>query len=89
MVLRLRAVGLTEDHSCKFPITQNEMGDALGLSLVHVNRTLQDLRSAGLVELKAKSLMIPDLDALQRAGLFNPTYLHLDRDGQHLDANQD
>jgi hypothetical protein len=40
------AVGLVEDHTCKLPITQSEFGDALGLSTVHVNRTLQEIRKA-------------------------------------------
>ncbi len=64
------------------------MGDAIGLSTVHVNRTLQDLREAGLVIWKGKQVTIPDLEALKAAALFNPNYLHLDLEGQALDANQ-
>jgi Crp-like helix-turn-helix domain len=52
-----------------------------------VNRTLQELRSRGLIILKGKRLTIPDLDALQRVALFNPNYLHLEHEGAHLDAN--
>jgi DNA-binding transcriptional regulator LsrR (DeoR family) len=69
-------------------MTQAELADALGLSVVHTNRVLQDLRAQGLVTLKGKTLVIPDLDALMAAGLFNPNYLHLDRDGQAFDANE-
>jgi CRP-like cAMP-binding protein len=87
LFLRLRAVGLTEGERCDLPITQAEMADATGLSTVHVNRTLQELRGAGLVVLKGGALSIPDLPALQDATLFNPNYLHLDREGRHLDAN--
>ena len=45
---RLRAVGL-ERHAYQLPITQPELGDATGLSTVHVNRTLQELRGNGLM----------------------------------------
>lgn len=86
--LRLRSVGLAEGETCPFPITQNDLGDAMGISNVHVNRTLQALRGAGLVELKSRRLTIPNLPALQAASLFNPNYLHLDHEGRHLDANE-
>jgi CRP-like cAMP-binding protein len=85
--LRLRAVGMTDGDTCAFPPTQAELAAALGLSAVHVNRTLQELRSAGLIVLRDKTLTIPDLEALERAALFNRNYLHLDREGAHLDAN--
>ena len=86
LFLRLRAVGLTDGDSCAFPITQVELGYATGLSNVHVNRTLQELRAAGLVVLKDRVLTLPRLPALMRAGLFNPNYLHLDREGRDFDA---
>lgn len=85
--IRLRVVGLTNGNGCELPITQAELGDALGLSFVHVNRTLQELRGTGLITLKAKTLVLHDLPALQDVALFNPNYLHLDHDGQALDAN--
>jgi len=81
LFIRLRGVGLANEHGCDLPMTQAELADALGLSVVHTNRVLQDLRAQGLVTLKGKTLVIPDLDALMAAGLFNPNYLHLDRDG--------
>jgi CRP-like cAMP-binding protein len=87
MFFRLRAVGLVDGDSCEFPLTQNDLGDAMGLTPVHVNRTLQELRQQGLVEVERRQLRIPDLEALIRAGQFNPNYLHLDREGRHLDAN--
>ena len=88
MYLRLRAVGLAENGSCDFPITQNDLAEATGLTPVHVNRTLQELRRDGLIELAHKRLTIPDLDKLMNASLFNPNYLHLDHEGAHLDANE-
>jgi CRP-like cAMP-binding protein len=85
--LRLRAIGLTDGNSCDLPITQSELGDALGLSHVHTNRTVQELRGQGLITLTGKILVIHDLPALQDLALFNPNYLHLDRDGRAYDAN--
>jgi len=79
MVSRLQAVGLVQDHICELPITQSELGDALGISTVHVNRTLQDLRSAGLITLRGGSLEVLDWDGLKRAADFDATYLHQDR----------
>jgi CRP-like cAMP-binding protein len=84
---RLRIVGRTENGSCAFPLTQMDLADATGLTAVHVNRTLQELRRQGLIELQGKRLNIPDLGALERVSMFNPNYLHLDREGRHLDAN--
>jgi CRP-like cAMP-binding protein len=78
LFLRLRTVGLTQGSSCELPITQAKFAEATGLTLVHLNRMLQELRAANLVVLKSKTLTIPDLGALMSAALFNPAYLHLD-----------
>ena len=74
---RLRAVGLTTGDVCNLPVTQEQIGDALGLSTVHVNRTLMDLRSGGMIELEKGRLTILDWKSLAEAGQFDPTYLHL------------
>jgi CRP-like cAMP-binding protein len=87
LFLRLRAVGLTDGDTCPMPITQNEIADAMGQTSVHVNRTLQEMRSMGLIILKGKRLTILDMDRLQRVALFNANYLHLENEGAHLDAN--
>jgi CRP-like cAMP-binding protein len=79
LFLRLRAVGLTQGSSCELPITQAKLAEATGLTLVHLNRMLQELRAANLVVLKSKTLTIPNLETLISAALFNPNYLHLDR----------
>jgi CRP-like cAMP-binding protein len=79
LFLRLRGVGLTQGNRYELPVTQSDLGEATGLSTVHVNRTLKDLRAANLIVLKGKTLTIADLEALMRASLFNPNYLHLDR----------
>lgn len=77
MLVRLRAVGLVNGYSCKWPITQAEIGDALGITTGHVNRVLQQMRADGLIELQGSRLNIPDWDKLKKAGDFEPTYLHL------------
>ena len=85
--LRLRLAGLTREDSCDFPLTQADLADAMGLSKVHVNRTLQELRSAELIILKGKILIVPNLEQLMNVGLFNANYLHIDHEGRQLDAN--
>ena len=77
-LVRLTAVGLAEDHACELPITQSELADATGMTTVHVNRTLQDLRADGLISLNAGRLKALDWEGLKRVGDFDPTYLHLE-----------
>jgi len=76
---RLRPVGLIEGNSCAFPVTQMDLADATGLSVVHLNRTLQELRSSGLILLRDRMLTIIDIDGLKATALFSPNYLHLYR----------
>jgi CRP-like cAMP-binding protein len=78
VLVRMRVVGLSNGHECELPITQAELGDALGLSTVHVNRSLQELRADGLIELRGGSLTVLNWGGLKQAGEFDPTYLHLD-----------
>ena len=75
--MRLKAVGLANGHAYELPLTQAELGDAFGLSTVHVNRTLQDLRGEGLITLGSRSVTVKDWERLRAAGEFDPTYLHL------------
>jgi CRP-like cAMP-binding protein len=84
MVMRLRAVGLEQGNTVPLPLTQNEVSDALGLSTVHVNRTLQALRGENLVEWDKGVLTVLDWKGLKLTGEFEPTYLHQDR--EHLAA---
>lgn len=87
LFLRLRAAGRVHGLSCEFPLTQSMIADIAGLSTVHVSRTVQALREEGLVAIHDKVLTIRDLDALMAAALFSAGYLHLNREGRHLDAN--
>ncbi len=86
LLVRLQAVGVTSDDSYEFPLTQEELGDTLGLSTVHVNRMLQQLREDNLVMLRGKTLTIPDLDRLMDYAGFTPNYLHL-RPGETTPAS--
>lgn len=88
MFLRLESVGLTDGFSCDFPLTQNDLADTTGLTAVHVNRTIQELRRDGLVVFERHRLTIPDMRALQSAGLFNPNYLHIRRLHRHTDTGR-
>jgi len=76
---RLNVVGLVDGNSFAFPMTQTDLADASGLSTVHLNRTLQELRSSGLITLRDRNLTINDFQALSAAAMFNPNYLHLNR----------
>ena len=88
LYLRLQAVGRAYDGRCDFPLTQNDLADATGLTAVHVNRTLQELRRDGLIELERTQLQILDLERLMDVAMFNANYLHLDHEGRHLDSNE-
>ncbi|MBB3936173.1 Crp/Fnr family transcriptional regulator [Aureimonas phyllosphaerae] len=80
--VRMRSIGLVDETgACPFPITQADLSDALGISIVHTNRMLQDLRAEGLIVLKGRSLQVDDLGALMRLANFEPSYLHLRRPG--------
>ena len=79
MLIRYRMIGETTDDSFPFLLTQEELADALGMTPVHVNRMLQQLRSQGLIDLRGKVLTILDPKALQRVAKFDSSYLHLAR----------
>jgi CRP-like cAMP-binding protein len=64
-----------ESDDFEFPLTQRELGDILGLSTVHVNRVLQQLRSGKLVDLSRGRLIIRDRAGLYQAAEFDPAYL--------------
>jgi CRP-like cAMP-binding protein len=74
MLLRLRAVGLTNGDAYELPITQNELADTLGMSGVHMNRVIMNLRAEKLIRLKTKKLTILDVEKLKAFGGFNPNY---------------
>jgi len=76
LALRMEAAGLGHKPLFDFPLTQEHIADATGLTAVHTNRTLQALRKSGLIGLAASKLTILDWDALAEAGDFSERYLH-------------
>lgn len=77
MLVRHRVVGLTDDGALPFPLTQIDLADACGLSPVHVNRVVQDLREQGLVHWRARKLTVLDFDRLAELAQFDPQFLVL------------
>jgi len=77
LYVRLKIVGLTDGMSYELPLTQETLADVLGLTAVHINRTLQQLRSDGDIQLERGRLTINDWDALAKRAEFDPAYLYL------------
>ena len=77
LYLRLEAVGLNDGRSISMPLRQTDFADALGLTSVHVNRTLKILRDDGVIDLYARRLTIGDWNTLCAIAEFDPKYLHL------------
>jgi CRP-like cAMP-binding protein len=75
--LSVRLGGKDEQvSSFAFPLTQEQVADALGLTAVHVNRMLQALRNDGLIQTCNRHVTIPDGAKLRRFSGFDPAYLH-------------
>jgi CRP-like cAMP-binding protein len=85
--VRAETAGLLLANSCAMPATQETLAHALGLTAVHVNRTLQLLRQSRYIELKNGLLYIEDYAKLAELGEFDPHYLHL-RDRRPPERNR-
>lgn len=77
--VRLSASSPAEEEAYELPMNQEHLGDALGLTAVHVNRMLRALHDEGLVLWTRKSVRMTDWRKLRVAGDFNSRYLHLDQ----------
>lgn len=67
-----------EAESCfELPLTQEQIADVLGLTAVHVNRTIQQLRAEGLIKTRVRTMTIADMAALRHAAEFDAGYLHV------------
>lgn len=75
--VRLGVVGLADERGFDLPLTQSELAECTGLTNVHVNRTIRELREEGLVEVQSGRVTIHDLPGLRRAAEFDPRYLYL------------
>lgn len=77
--VRLGLVGLADALEYDLSLTQAELSECLGLTSVHVNRTLKELREQELVEFRGSRVSIADLAALRRVAEFDPAYLYLEK----------
>lgn len=77
--VRLGLVGLADESGYSLALTQVELAECLGLTSVHVNRTLRQLRERGLVEFRGGRVSIGNLAELRRVAEFDPAYLYMDR----------
>jgi CRP-like cAMP-binding protein len=79
-MVRLKAVGLVQDHTFDLPFVQAKLADAIGVSNVHVNRVLQQLRAEGLILSTGMQVSILDWGKLEEVGDFDPLYLHVQQE---------
>ena len=75
---RMSAVGRAHDGTYDLPLTQQDLGEAVGLTSVHVNRVLRRLREDGLATVARGRVQIHDLERLSRIGEFEADYLYLE-----------
>jgi CRP-like cAMP-binding protein len=80
LYVRLSAVELAGEYEFEFPLTQPVVADALGLSLVHVNRSLREIRGRNLIAWRSRIVKILDWERLVEFAQFDPTYLSLRRE---------
>jgi CRP-like cAMP-binding protein len=76
---RAQAARLAKPGACRLPLNQSQIGQALGMSLVTVNRTIQNLRSTRFMDLRDGMLQVRDWPRLAQLAQFDATYLHLKR----------
>jgi CRP-like cAMP-binding protein len=79
LVTRLEAIGMARDGVCDLPLTQADLADATGLSTVHVNRVIQELRRHVLIALKGRTFTALNWEGLKRAADFDDGYLQFER----------
>ncbi|MBC9033824.1 Crp/Fnr family transcriptional regulator [Sphingomonas sp. JC676] len=80
MHVRLGLVGLTDGLEFRLPLTQVDLAECVGLTPVHVNRTLKLLREDGAVDMQRGRVRILDLARLHAIAEFNPDYLYLENE---------
>ena len=77
LYLRLETVGLAKEYTFEFPATQTEIADMVGLSAVHANRMVQELRARHLITWRGTTITIRQYAKLAELAQFDPTYLNL------------
>lgn len=78
LLIRCRAAGLTDNHGYDMPLTQQQLGEAMGITPVHTSRVITRLRNAGLISIANRRLEILDWEEMKEFAEFEPNYLHLD-----------
>jgi CRP-like cAMP-binding protein len=86
MGLRMEVAALGRRMSFDLPATQEQLGEAIGVTAVHVNRTLQEMRREGLLNFDRNHVDITDWGALTSVAEFDPAYLMLDTPPHRLVA---
>lgn len=76
--VRLDALGLNEGYGYELPMSQEQLADTVGLTPVHVNRTLKSLEADGLITRNRRNIAFPDWQQMCEVADFNPRYLHLE-----------
>jgi CRP-like cAMP-binding protein len=75
---KLRAVGLSDGASFELAMTQNDLGEACGITPVHMNRMLRMSKEGGLLQMRAGQVQLLDRPGLARLSEFDPSYLFID-----------
>ncbi len=78
MAIRCERAGQGDRASFPLPITQADLGDATGLTSVHVNRTLKELRTRAIVTMRSGRVTVHDWDQLVLVGDFDDAFMLLD-----------
>ncbi|MEA3061569.1 MAG: hypothetical protein QOJ94_1350 [Sphingomonadales bacterium] len=78
LAVRLEAQGLAEEYGYQLPMTQEQLADAVGLTAVHVNRTLKTLEMEGLITRTKRNISFPNWERMRDVADFNQRYLHLE-----------
>lgn len=85
---RLYSAGLSDGRRFALALTQADMAEICGLTTVHVNRVMRQLREDGLCVVRASLVEILDLDRLTKRGQFDPAYLYIEDDQLLLPAKK-
>jgi CRP-like cAMP-binding protein len=79
VAIRQEIAGLGQKEQFELPMTQEQLADVVGMTAVHVNRTLRSLQMDGLIVRSKRSIGVMDWPRLKQAADFTSAYLHLDQ----------
>ncbi|NBW11679.1 MAG: Crp/Fnr family transcriptional regulator [Caulobacteraceae bacterium] len=87
LLIRYRVIGMAADNAYPLPLTQEGLADAAGMSPVHANRSLRQMRSEGLATFERGVVSVLDAAGLKQAAGFEADYLHLIRSERESDVS--